>query len=272
MTGFGCDPTTPGGLAPDTAEVGDANGIETEQPAWLAGNVGGAWRIGGTVHRPTGPWTAAVHALLDFLAPRLEHTPRVLGFDEQNREILTFLPGQVVDIDTELLTPGQIDSLVSWTRSFHDVVAGFSHPGPWRFPHVPQASLIGHNDIAPYNVCFDGDDVAGVFDWDLAGPTTPLMELAFIAWNCVPLWRDMGDEVSAERIQRICSAYGGVHPTQIVDVVPRRIQMMLDWIPRGAAAGDAGLRRLMSQGEPKRSQASLDELVPRLRRIRLLLD
>jgi len=258
-------------LAPDTAEVSDASGDETEQPTWLAGNVGGGWRIGGTVHRTTGPWTAAVHALLDFLASRLEHTPRVLGFDEQGREVLTFLPGRVVDINTGLLTPGQIDSLVSWTRSFHEVVAGFGHPGPWRYPRVPQASLIGHNDIAPYNVCFDGDDVAGVFDWDLAGPTTPLMELAFIAWNCVPLWRDIGDEASAERIRRICSAYGGVQPTQIADAVPRRIQMMLDWIPLGAAAGDAGLRRLMSQGEPERSQAALNELVPRLRRIRLLL-
>jgi hypothetical protein len=46
---------------------------------------------------------------------------------------------------------------------------------------------------------------------------------------------------------------------------------MLDWIPLGAAAGDAGLRRLMSQGEPERSQAALNELVPRLLRIRLLL-
>ena len=107
---------------------------------------------------------------------------------------------------------------------------------------MPQASLIGHNDIAPYNVCFDGDEVAGVFDWDLAGPTTPLMELAFIAWNCVPLWRDIGDEASAARIQRICSAYGGVNPAQIVDGVPGRIQMMLDWIPLGAAAGDAVAR------------------------------
>ena len=107
---------------------------------------------------------------------------------------------------------------------------------------MPQASLVGHNDIAPYNVCFDGDELAGVFDWDLAGPTTPLMELAFVAWNCVPLWRDIGDEASAERIQRICSAYDGVHPAEVVKAVPRRIQMMLAWIPRGAAAGDAGLR------------------------------
>jgi aminoglycoside phosphotransferase (APT) family kinase protein len=102
-----------------------------------------------------------------------------------------------------------------------------------KVPGVPQASLIGHNDIAPYNVCFNGDEVPGVFDWDLAGPTTPLMELAFIAWNCVPLWQEVGDETSAERIRRICSAYGGVYPTEIVDVVPRRIQMMLDWIRLG---------------------------------------
>ena len=272
-TALGFIAAAPRRLAPDTADVGgDANGGEEEQPAWLAGNVGGAWRIGSTVRRTTGPWTAAVHALLGFLATRLEHTPRVLGFDEQGREVLTFLPGRVVDIDSGLLTPGQIDSLVSWTRSFHEVVAGFRHPGPWRCPRMPQASLIGHNDIAPYNVCFDGDDVAGVFDWDLAGPTTPLMELAFIAWNCVPLWRDIGDEAAAERIRRICSAYGGVHPTQVVDAVPRRIQMMQGWIPRGAAAGDAGLRRLMSHGEPERSQAALKELVPRLRRIRSILD
>jgi hypothetical protein len=170
------------------------------------------------------------------------------------------------------LTPGQIDSLVSWTRGFHEMVAGFGHPGPWRYPHMPQASLIGHNDLAPYNVSFDGDDVAGVFDWDLAGPTTPIMELAFIAWNCVPLWRDIGDEPAAERIRRICSAYGGVRATQIVDAVPRRIKMMLDWIPLAAAAGDAGLRLLMAQGEPERSEAALNELIPRLRRIRPLLD
>jgi hypothetical protein len=251
--------------------VGDADGGGTGQPVWLAGNVGGAWRIGGTVHRTAGPWTPAVHALLDFLAPRVQHTPRVLGFDEMGQEVLTFLPGRVADSDTELLTLGQIDSLVSWTRSSHEAVAGFGHPGPWRYPQVPQASLIGHNDIAPYNVCFDGGEVAGVFDWDLAGPTTPLLELAFIAWNCVPLWRDVGDEVSATRIQRICSAYRGIHPAQVVHAVPHRIQMMLDWIPRGATAGDAGLCRLMSQGEPERSQAALNDLIPRLQRIRLLL-
>lgn len=96
---LGCLPM-PGTPALETADMGVADEGGPEQPVWLAGNVGGAWRIGGTVHRTTGPWTPAVHALLEYLAPRAEHIPRVLGFDEQGREILTFLPG-----GSSILTP-----------------------------------------------------------------------------------------------------------------------------------------------------------------------
>jgi hypothetical protein len=61
----------------------------------------------------------------------------VLGFDEQGREVLTFLPGHVVDIDTEMPTPGQIDSLAElkdhncWTMA---EAAG--HPAPYRMQHL----------------------------------------------------------------------------------------------------------------------------------------
>lgn len=239
---------------------------------WLAGNVGGAWRIGETVHRAAGPWTPAVHALLSHVTERgVPHVPRVLGFDERGREVLTFLDGHVVDVDTETLTPGQLASLVSWTRRFHEAVADFDHAGPWRYAAMPNPAFIGHNDIAPYNACFDGDELVGVFDWDLAGPTNHLMELAFIAWNCVPLWRDIGDEPTVERLELICATYGEVRPVELVDAVPVRIQAMLDWIPRAAAAGDEGMCRLMAQGEPARSQRSLDDLVPRLARLRSFL-
>jgi Ser/Thr protein kinase RdoA (MazF antagonist) len=239
---------------------------------WLPGNVGGAWRVGDTVRRTTGPWTPSVHALLAFLAGRgLPCVPRVLGFDGQGREILTFLEGRVVDVETEVPTVGQLRSLASWTRDFHEVVAGFDHPGPGRYARIPRPTLVGHNDIAPYNVCFAGDELAGVFDWDLAGPTTPLMELAFTAWNCVPLWRDVGDATSAERLGHICSAYGGISPVRVVDALPVRIRAVLEWIPEAAAAGDPGMRRLIAQGEPGRSQRALDELLPRLKRLRSLL-
>jgi hypothetical protein len=239
---------------------------------WLAGNVGGAVLVGDTVRRPTGPWTPAVHALLDHLASRVPHVPRVLGFDEQGRESLTYLPGRVVDIDTELLTDAQIASVVGWTRSFHAAVAGFAHPGPWRYFPLPSPTLVGHNDIAPYNVCFDGDELAGVFDWDLAGPTTPLLELAFIAWNCVPLWRDTGHRETARRLGVIASGYGGFSARQVLHAVPGRIGAMLDGIPRAAADGDRGMANLMAQGEPERSRASLAALVARIPTIDRYLD
>ena len=224
------------------------------------GNVGGAWRVGETVRRATGPWTPAVHALLAHLEPRLAHVPTVLGFDDLGREVLSYLPGRIVDVDTEMLTEGQLRSIVTWTRSLHEAVATFTHQGPWRFFEVEGPTLICHNDIAPYNACFGGDELVGVFDWDFAGPSTRLLELAFIAWNCVPLWRDIGAESAAARLHIIASTYGSSPALDILGAVGPRIQLMLDWIPTAAAAGDQGMRNLMSGGEPDRSQHALDDL------------
>jgi hypothetical protein len=178
--------------------------------------------------------------------------------------MLSYLPGHVVDVDTHALSVEQLVSVVRWTRAFHDAVAGFSHPGPWRFFPVTGASLIGHNDIAPYNVCFDGAELVGVFDWDLAGPTTQSLELAFIAWNCVPLWHDIGPQAAARRLTIIAATYGAVAAREILHSVPRRIQTMLDSIPVAAAAGDEGMVNLMAAGEPGRSQRSLTSLIERI--------
>jgi len=236
------------------------------------GNLGGAVRAGDTVHRAAGPWTPAVHALLGYLAPRLPHIPRVLGFDARGREVLSYLPGQVTADGPAVLSLAQLTALARWARQFHDAVAGFWHPGPWRFPAVTGVTLIGHNDIAPYNACFDGDRLAGVFDWDMAGPSTPLMELAFMAWNCVPLWRDTGPETAAARLTVLAHGYGGGLPAgQILSAVPERIRLLLDHIPAAAAAGDASMAALMATGEPGISGRALDGLLTRMPGIAALL-
>src|SRR5918999_585333 len=92
------------------------------------GHVGGAVRVGDTVRRPVGPWTPAVHALLEHLAPRIPHITQVLGFDQRGREVLTYLPGTVIDVKTERLTLAQIASAMEWTREFHGAMADFDHP------------------------------------------------------------------------------------------------------------------------------------------------
>jgi Phosphotransferase enzyme family len=129
---------------------------------------------------------------------------------------------------------------------------------------VPEPTLIGHNDIAPYNSCFDGDDLVGVFDWDLSGPTNPLQELAFIAWNCVPLWADIGADRAARRLTLITDTYSGFGPREVLRAVPRRIQLMIDGIVASAAVGDPGMINLVEGGEPDSDRASLADLKSRI--------
>lgn len=60
------------------------------------GNTTVVVRVGDTVGRPAGPWTPAVHDLLHHLsAAGFAGSPRVLGVDELDREILEFVPGEV---------------------------------------------------------------------------------------------------------------------------------------------------------------------------------
>src|SRR4051812_6261963 len=63
-----------------------------DEEVLAGGNLSHVVRVGDTVRRPTGPWTPTVHALLAHL-DGFDGAPKVLGIDEQDREILEYLPG-----------------------------------------------------------------------------------------------------------------------------------------------------------------------------------
>jgi len=271
-------------------ELGDVDWLDSDRP-FLAelretllegeplpgGNVGGAVRIGETVRRPNGPWTPAVHALIHHAREAgLPGVPRVHGFDERGREILDYLPGEVVDVDTDQVSDARLAALGRWTRAFHNAQADPAHPfrhdGPWRFPPRDRVEVVAHNDLAPYNLAFADDDLVGVFDWDVAGPSTILFELAHIAWNAVPLFREIPPEEAARRLVILAEAYAGPTATEILAAVTPRVQSMIDGIPTAAAAGDEGMRRLMSAGEPGLTAAALAALKRRLPAIEAALD
>ena len=90
------------------------------------------------------------------------------------------------------------------------------------------------------------------------------MELAFLAWNGVPLWGPIDAHEAAGRLRAIASTYGTFSAGEILAAVPRRIQLTLAGIPTAAAAGDVGMADLMTAGEPERSQQALDDLVRRM--------
>jgi mutator protein MutT len=229
------------------------------------GNVGGAVRIGRTVRRPTGPWTPAVHALLDrATAHGLRATPTVFGTDARDREVLTYLPGRIVDVDDEVLTDAQLVELVRWVRDLHDVTDGWTHDGPWRWFEVADAEIVGHNDVAPYNVAFDGDRLVGVFDWDMSGPSTRLFELAQIAWTGVPLFRPRPAAEVARRLELMASAYGhGVDARTLLHAVPDLKRVGCDGIRGWIAAGDPAGVAQAAAGEPERTEQAVAEVVAR---------
>ncbi len=254
-------------LAAERPFLGELREVLLDGTRLVGVNVGGAVRIGGTVRRATGPWTPAVHALLGHLAVAgLAEVPRVFGADERRREVMTYLPGRVLDLEVETASEVLLADAMRWLRRFHDAVSAADLAGPWRFAASDRrdTELVCHNDFAPYNVAVstsaEGERLVGVFDWDLAGPGTSLEDLALAAWNWVPLWRPTAPSSAASRLEVMARAYGGTSAAQILDGVVPRINKMVSMMVSGSASGDPGMVNLVMLGQPERTKRSLDAL------------
>lgn len=246
------------------------------------GNTGGAVRVGQTVRRVSGSWTAAVHALLAHLAANgFTGAPRPLGIDDQGREVLTFLEGETVGSTKPwpswVHAEGTLDQVARWLRSYHEAVADFVPPAGavWRQrAEWAPGLLVGHNDAAPYNAAWRAGELVGFFDWDFAAPVTPEWDLAFTAFSWVPL--HARHVVAAEgftdfaarsrRLRRFLDVYGWSGDIEaFVGVVRARTQAHADGIRRLATSGDPLFVRLQQQG----SVDDLDRAVVELADLRL---
>lgn len=124
--------------------------------SWIAGagaglRPGRVARVGDTVRRPAGPWTSSVQGLLRFLREEgIGIVPEPRGTDAAGREVLAFIERP---------------------------------PGP--------GQAVQHGDLGPWNLLRGGGgQVAGVLDWELAGPVGPLYDTGHLAWFTVPLMDD----------------------------------------------------------------------------------
>jgi hypothetical protein len=166
------------------------------------GNTSVVMRVGDTVRRPRGHWTPAVHALLAHLkSAGFGDVPTILGIDDRGREVLSLVTGEVGLLDPGCLLPPWFRTaeacmaIGDWLRRFHDAQRGFTpDPAlPWRL-HAGRALRLGevlvHHDAAPYNTIRRADGGLTVIDWDFCAPGDPLEDLAFSAWQWIPLWAD----------------------------------------------------------------------------------
>jgi Ser/Thr protein kinase RdoA (MazF antagonist) len=202
-------------------------------------------RRGGTVRRPSGPYTPAVHALLDHLAERgFTGAPRALGA-QGDTEILTYLDGEAaylpgrpgtIPLPAWALTDAAMVSVARLLRRFHDASETFDPSGlPWQRP-VPEGwagPRVTHNDTHPANVIFRDGQATGLIDFDLAGPGTVGFELAVAACFWVPIRAesDIGDERGSrlwERLRLFLDGYGATDETR--SEVVRGLAVATEWI------------------------------------------
>jgi hypothetical protein len=87
-------------------------------------------KVDDVVHRPTGFWTPAVHSLLIHLEEvGYTGSPRVLGFDEQGREMLSFIDGDSgVVWWKNILSDEGLRKYARFVKQYHEAAAGYRIP------------------------------------------------------------------------------------------------------------------------------------------------
>jgi hypothetical protein len=227
----------------------------------------GVVRVGDTVRRPAGPWTPAVHALLDHLhTVGFRGAPRPLGLDEQGREVLTFVPGAVAwpDHFHRLHPDDQLRRVTRLIRDFHDAVAEFTPPTDAHWQTLIPADgddIIAHHDLAPWNLVLNDEQWAFI-DWDVAAPGTRLWDLAYAIHGFVPLTANpmhQRDD-AAHRLRLIADTYelGEQQRRDILPLLARRTHSMYAFLAEQAAQGAQPWSRLWQEGHGDAWRADTD--------------
>ena len=176
---------------------------KTETPLTGGRVTDGVVRIGDTVRRPVNGDRSLQHDLLKHLERKgFAGAPRFLGIDDEGREMLSFLPGDV-PADLGPYDDAQIAAAARLLRAFHDATEDFARE------RAPQAEAICHNDFAPTNAVFRNGIPVAMIDFDAARPGSRLWDLGYTAFT----WLDLGnpDHDGAKQIDRLrllAAAYG----------------------------------------------------------------
>lgn len=188
-------------------------------------------RIGNTVHRPTHHWTPAVHDLLNYLqSVGFKYSPKVLGFDDAGREILSYIDGQSGgDGWANVITDDGLRKFAKLLRTYHDAIAGYTPSANAEWACVTGAPKNGqimcHGDFGPWNIVWKDSEPVGIVDWDLVVPAEPRFDMLYALEYSAPFrddettikWHHFPEVPNRkQRIEVFAEAYG---LTDLGDVV-----------------------------------------------------
>ncbi|HET7138512.1 MAG TPA: phosphotransferase [Gaiellaceae bacterium] len=222
------------------------------------GDVNVVVRVGDTVRRPPEP--SGVRALLTWYEQAgFDGAPRFLGFDELGREILSFVDGEP-GFAPAPASDEVVAAIGTLLRAAHDAQTGFEPPvdAEWD-KHVTGASegeVIGHLDLFWTNVIFRHGLPVALIDWELAAPTTRVLDVALAAtyWAGIRADEQLAPwgiplDRRGERLRILCDAYGltGAQRAALLDELVAQREGRLrraDWRVTGGEAVVANLRWL----------------------------
>jgi Phosphotransferase enzyme family len=246
------------------------------------GNTSVVVRVGDTVRRHTGHWTPAVHALLAHLEwVGFGDAPSVMGIDDKGREVLRYVEGEVGLLDPGHPLPywfGTTEACMAigdWLCRFHDAQRGFTpDPSlPWRlYPgrDLRDGEVVVHHDVAPYNTIRRPGGGLTVIDWDFCAPGDPVEDLAFAAWQWIPLWADRAAVATGHggaltvldagiKLAALADGYDASpdQRSQLVDACVHQMTKHADDV-EALAATDPTFARLVDLGVPRDARLDAD--------------
>ncbi|MEQ4204526.1 aminoglycoside phosphotransferase family protein [Actinopolymorpha sp. B9G3] len=213
-------------------------------------------RQGDTVERRLTPASPNVHALLrHFERVGFTLAPRILGTTaDGTREVLSFIEGETgyPPLSDAHRSDDALVEVARAIRAMHDATQGFvpAEPNAWHDQEVAapvRTDCIGHHDLAPWNIVFDGSRVVGILDWDSIRPSNRVWDLSYAAHQFVPLhppaslapfgWNDEPDR--AARLRLFSGTYGlRVTPAEILDLAVLRLASIAAHIEQEVRAGN----------------------------------
>jgi aminoglycoside phosphotransferase (APT) family kinase protein len=140
----------------------------------------------------------------------VQRLPRALGTDEDGREVVDHLEGEVPP-DLSWHDDAVLVAVAGLIRRYHDATADLVASPPARKVGI---EVICHNDLSPCNFVFRAGLPVAMIDFDAAAPGTRAYDLGCAAW----LWLELGtpDIDAAEQRRRLSlflDAYGPGGPS-----------------------------------------------------------
>ena len=215
-------------------------------------------RVGETVRRTAGPWTTTIQRLLQHARERgVDWAPAPHGIDDQGREVLSYLEGEVPhDMPDWIWSEPVLLDVARALRQWHDATRDFDTTSAvWNFESPEPAEVICHHDFAPYNCVFRDQQFVGAIDFDFCSPGPRIWDLAYTAYRYVPLMPPTGSiagpgaqETSrfsigemGRRLDHFLDTYAGsstalrvANPTMVSATI-KRLRAIADWTEQHSA-------------------------------------